>query len=162
VFKCAKIEIPIFGFRSYQDMMLENQKHIDAPQSIVWSVTENIQRWPQWTPTVENVKRLDDEPFGVGSTALIKQPGLPEAEWRVTELTKGEGFTWEARILGIRTVATHELAPVGTGTRSILRIEMFGIAAALLWPLIRASAQKSLEQENAGLKAECEALATSR
>jgi hypothetical protein len=58
-------------------------------------------------------------------------------------------------------VATHELIPVGTGTKSTLRIEMSGIAAVLLWPLIRASVQKSLEQENAGLKAECEALQAS-
>ncbi len=142
-------------------MKIENQKQIDAPQSIVWRVTEDIERWPQWTSSVETVKRLDDGPFDVGSTALIKQPGLPEAEWRVTALTQGDGFTWQTRIRGIRMVGTHELTPSGTGTKSVLRVEMFGIAAALLWPLIRSSAHKSLEQENTGLKAESEAPAMS-
>ncbi len=143
-------------------MKLENQKLIDAPPSLVWRVTENIERWPHWTPTVETVKRLDDGPFTVGSTALLKQPGLPEAEWCVTALRKGEGFTWETRVRGIRMVATHALEPVGAGTKSILRIEMTGLAAIVLGPLIRASARRSLEQENAGLKAESEALADSQ
>ena len=137
-------------------MKLENRKQIDAAQSDVWSVTENIERWPQWTPTVDSVKRLDDGPFDVGSVALLKQPGLPATEWRVTAMTRGQGFTWEARSRGIRMVATHELVPTGIGTESILRIEMSGLAAILMWPLIRASVRKSLEQENAGLKAECE------
>ena len=140
-------------------MKLENQKQINAPKSIVWSVTEDVERWPQWTPTAKNVKRLDEGPFQVGSAVLIKQPGLPEAQWRVTALTPGEGFTWETRIRGIRFVASHELTSSGAGTSSVLRIEMFGGVAALLWPFIRVSARRSLEKENAGLKAKCEALA---
>ena len=143
-------------------MKVENQTRIDAPKSTVWSVTQDIERWAQWTPTVQTIKRLDEQPFDVGSTALIKQPGLPEAEWRVTALTPGDGFTWETRIRGIRMVATHELDTTGTGTSNVLRIEMFGIIAALLWPFIRGSVRKSLEKENAGLKAKCEAMATSQ
>lgn len=142
-------------------MKLENQKLIDAPMSIVWSVTEDVERWPQWTPTVQKVKRLDEGPFGVGSTALIKQPGLPEAKWRVTALTPGEGFTWETRIRGIHFVATHELRSSAAGTSSVLRIELFGVVATLLWPFIRGSARRSLEKEHASLKANCEALAAS-
>lgn len=137
-------------------MKLENRKLIDAPPSIVWRVTENIERWPHWTPTMNSVTRLDDGPFDVGSTARIKQPGLPEAEWRVTALTRGESFTWEARVRGMHLVATHEMAPSGDGTLSVLRVDISGIAAVLLWPLIRISVRKALEKENAGLKAECE------
>lgn len=143
-------------------MKLENQKLIDATKSIVWSVTVDVERWPQWTPTAQTVKRLDQGPFDVGSEVLIKQPGLPEAKWRVTMLTSGEGFTWETWIRGIRFVASHELITSGVGTSSVLRIEMFGFVASLLWPFIRGSAQRSLEKENAGLKAKCEALAASK
>lgn len=139
-------------------MKLENVKHIDAPQSVVWRVTEDIDHWPRWTPTVVSVKRLDDGPFDVGSAALIKQPGLPEARWVVTQLTRGERFTWESRTRGIHTVAIHELTADGSGTQCLLRIEMSGVAAFLLWPLIRRTARRFLEQENAGLKKECEAL----
>ena len=141
---------------------MENQKQIDAPKSTVWSVTEDVEGWTQWTPTVQTIKRLDEGAFDVGSKALIKQPGLPEAEWRVTALNPGDGFTWETRVRGIRMVATHEVKSSGTDTSNVLRIEMFGIIAALLWPFIRGSVRKSLEKENAGLKAKCEALATSQ
>ncbi len=140
-------------------MKLENQKLTAAPLSFVWSVTEVVVRWPHWTPTVQKVKRLDEGPFGVGSTALIKQPGLPEAKWRVTALTPGEGFTWETRIRGIHFVATHELRTSGAGTSSVLRIELFGVVATLLWPFICSSARRSLETEHVSLKAKCEAMA---
>ena len=140
-------------------MQVEDGIQIDMPKTIVWSVTEDVQRWPEWTPFVQTVKLLDDGLFDVGSTALIKQPGLPEAKWRVTALSPGESFTWETRVFGIRMVATHELKTSGTGTSNVLRIEMFGIVAALLWLFIRSSARKSLVKENASLKVECERLA---
>lgn len=143
-------------------MKLENQKHIEAPPSVVWSITEDVERWPEWTPTVSRITRLDTGPFDVGSTARIKQPGFPETEWRVTALTKGEGFTWETRNFGIRTIATHELLPSGTDTTSLLRIEMSGITLRILSLLIRPAVRKALEQENTGLKAACEAAVLSR
>jgi hypothetical protein len=140
-------------------MMLESEKEIDAAQSIVWSVTEDIERWPLWTPTVKEVTRLDDGPFDAGSAARIKQPGLPAVVWRVTKLTQGEALAWTTQLPGIRIVATHTLLPSGSGTMNILRLEVCGILAVLLWPLIRISAGKALEQENVGLKAKCEAIA---
>jgi len=142
-------------------MKVENIKQIDAPPSVVWRVTEDIERWPRWTPTVEEVTRLDDGPFEVGSTARIKQPGLSPAVWRVTALTRGESFTWQARVRGIRMIATHEIAPSGDGTRSTLRLGATGILAFLAWPLIRKSIREALETENAGLKTACELMAKS-
>lgn len=137
-------------------MTLENGINIDAPQSAVWNIMTDIERWPEWTPTVKEVQRLDTGPFDRGSSARIKQPGLPVATWVVTELTPGERFTWESRIRGLRLIATHELATQEGGTRSLLRITMSGLVARVLWPLIRFSARRSLERENAGLKARCE------
>ena len=140
-------------------MMLENVISIDAPQSVVWSITIDIERWPQCMPTVTRVKRLDVGTFDCGSAALIKQPGLPEAKWVVTALIPGERLTWETRVLGIRMIGTHELSTGETGTQSLLRIEMSGIVARFFWPQLCFFARRSLEQENAGLKAKCEALA---
>lgn len=139
-------------------MILENEQQIDASPSIVWRVTEDVVHWPQWTPTMESVVRLDDGPFDVGSTARIKQPGLPEAVWRVTSLTRGEGFTWEATIRGIRMIATHQLSPCGAGTRNVLRVRVSGLFGVLLWPLISGNIRKAIARENASLKLVCEAL----
>ncbi len=142
-------------------MKLENRKQIAAPKSIVWSVTVDVTRWPQWSPFVQTVEWLDDEPLEIGSVALIKQTCLPRARWQVTAITPGEQFTWETRVCGIGMVATHELSSSGTSTSSVLRIEMRGFMALLMWPLLRVLVPKARESENTGLKAECESLAAS-
>lgn len=137
-------------------MKLENQIQIAAPPAEVWRIAVDVERWPEWTPTVTRVRRLDQGTFDVGSVALISQPGLPDAEWRVTALKQEESFSWETRVRGIRMVATHQLAPSGAGTLNTLRLEMAGFLAFLLWPLMRRPIAATLEKENAGLKAACE------
>ena len=62
---------------------------------------------------------------------------------------------------GIRFIATHEIVATETGTQSALHIEMSGIVAFLLGPLIRLSVRRSLEQENTGLKHRCESMRSS-
>ena len=143
-------------------MQLDDRIDIDAPRDVVWAVTEAVERWPEWTPTVRAARRVDDGPFEVGSSAVLRQPGLPEAEWRVTSLVRGEHFTWEAEVRGIRMVATHDLADRGTGTVCTLRIELTGLAVTLLGPLVSLSVRRALRRENRGLKAESERRARAR
>jgi carbon monoxide dehydrogenase subunit G len=139
-------------------MRIENTIHIDAPPSVVWKVTLDVERWPEWTPTMESVKRLDEGSFDVGSTANIKQPGMRGTRWTVTSMVLGQRFSWEARILGMRMVATHVIESSGEGVQDLLRIDAHGITAVLLWPLVVGSLRKALRQENGGLKAWCEGL----
>ena len=137
-------------------MTVENVIHIKATPDAVWAVTDDLERWPAWTPTVTDVRRLDDGPFGFGSSARIKQPGQPEAAWTVTAYVSGERFTWETRRAGLRMVATHAVAPKGGGTSNRLRVEASGVVAVLLWPVLRFAIQRALAEENRGLKAHCE------
>ncbi len=74
-------------------MNIENTIYIEAPTDVVWGVTMDIERWPEWTPTVTSIHRLDDRTFGPGSTVGIKQPGQPAAEWRVTDYIEGKLFS---------------------------------------------------------------------
>ena len=140
-------------------MLIENEIEIEAPPETVWRITADVQSWPDWCPTMETVTRLEDGPFGLGSKARIKQPGLRPAEWQVASFSEGKAFTWETRIRGIHMAATHELIPSDTGTRNILRLNVSGILAVLLWPLLRGSLSNALLQENAGLKVRCESIA---
>ena len=61
-------------------MTLDDTIHIEAPADVVWAVTEDIERWPEWTPTVTSARRLDGGPFGLGSRFRIKQPAQPESD----------------------------------------------------------------------------------
>lgn len=135
---------------------VENIIQIDAPPAVVWAVTEDVEKWPEWTPTVTSVKRLDEGEFDVGSSALIKQPALPEAKWTVTSLTRGKQFAWETSLWGTRMVGTHAMTAVGDGTQSVLSIEMDGLTAPLLWLMARSSVTEAIAKENAGLKKRCE------
>jgi len=137
-------------------MQLEHSITIPAPQDVAWAVTVDVERWPEWTPTMQSVERLERGPFGVGSTAKIKQPQLPPAIWRVTSHTPGERFTWETRNRGMRMVATHEIVATSGGCASNLRLEVSGLVAMLLWPIIRRSAGRALAKENLCLRDRCQ------
>ena len=130
---------------------------IDAPPAVVWAVTEDVERWPEWQPTVTSVRRLDAGPFGPGSTARIKQPAQPEATWTVTEHAPGVRFSWTTRRRGLQMTGTHVLTAAGTGTRCLLRVEASGPLAALLGPVLRRAFRRALAEENRGLKRRCEA-----
>lgn len=137
-------------------MRLENAIFIDASPEKVWHVTIDVEHWPQWTRRFSSVDRLDDGPWKVGSSAVIRQPGLPLMRWEVTSLRSGECFTWESRVRGLHLIATHELKKHEAGTLNVLRLELHGVLAVLLWPLLAFSARRSLQGENADLKARCE------
>lgn len=137
-------------------MIVSDAIHIEAPMEVVWAVTKDVERWPEWTPTVTSLRRADDAPFGLGSSVRIKQPGQPESVWTVTDYVPGTGFSWETRRLGWGMVASHQLQGEGGGTRNTLQLRASGIVARLLWPLLRIAVRHALVQENRGLKERCE------
>ena len=137
-------------------LRVEHAIHIDASPDVVWEVTRDVERWPEWTPTVTSVRRVDGGPFGLGSVAWIKQPLQPESEWEVIEFTAGRRFAWTTRRRGLTMTGTHDIAPEGGGTRNTLGVDAAGLIAALLWPVLRLAMRRALADENRGLKARCE------
>ena len=59
-------------------MRIEDSIDIAAPVERVWELTMDVESWPQLTPTITSVKRLDHGPLAVGSAARIKQPAQAE------------------------------------------------------------------------------------
>lgn len=47
-------------------MTVEDTIHIEAPPDVVWRVTEAIERWLEWTPTVTSVVRVGQGPLVPG------------------------------------------------------------------------------------------------
>ena len=86
--------------------------HIDiqAPAVRVWEVMSDVARWPEWTPSISEVQRLDDGEFTVGSRARVRQPRLWPATWMVEKLEPGVAFTWSTATPGARIVGDHRIA----------------------------------------------------
>jgi hypothetical protein len=137
-------------------MRVVNSIYIDAPIETVWSVTQDVERWPEWTPTVTSVRLVSAEVFGLGSIARIKQPLQPESEWVVTEFTPGKRFAWQTSRNGLTMLGTHDLSEEGRGIRNVLSVDATGPLALLLWPVLRFAMRKALSDENKGLKRRCE------
>lgn len=125
---------------------------IHAPPDRVWAVMSDIERWPEWTPTVASTQRVDRGPLAVGSRARIRQPKLPPAVWQVTELDEGKGFTWVTRSPGVRVTARHWVEANGGGSRATLSIQYAGVLGPLVARLTRGLNERYLALEARGLR----------
>jgi len=134
---------------------------ISAPPHLVWPMMTDIERWPEWTPSVSRVKLLTAGPLRVGSRARIHQPKFPPAYWRVTELDPERQFTWVSVGPGLRVTARHAVEPVNTGCRVTLSIRYEGFLGRWLARLTRGLIERYLAMEGNGLKARCTFLAKS-
>ncbi len=130
---------------------------IDAPVKRVWEALVDVERWPDWSPSLTSVERLEPGMLRPGSSARIQQPRLPLALWRVTELEPEKSFTWTSHSRGVTTVARHTLtAREEGGTRALGEIDQYGPLALLAKVFYSRLIKSYLKQEAQGLKQRCE------
>jgi uncharacterized protein YndB with AHSA1/START domain len=133
-------------------MRLEHTLLIEAPVEAVWALTVDAERWPEATPTITTVERLDDGPLSVGSQARIRQPAQPARTWTVRTLEAPHTFVWDTQALGMTMTGGHHLATEGDGCRNTLTLEVTGPLAGVLGSLLRRTLLKAITQENEGFK----------
>jgi len=138
----------------------ETSISIAAAPERVWAVMTDVERWPEWTATVSEAKRLDGGDFRVGSRARLKQPRVPTLTWTVSEIEDGRSFEWRTRAPGVRSVAGHSILPEGTGSRVTLWVEQSGLVVKLMGGRFARMADEYLAIEAAGLKRRCESTAS--
>jgi uncharacterized membrane protein len=108
---------------------VEQSTRIDVEARVerVRELLREVERWPEWAPTVTSVRRLDDGPLAVGSRVRVEQPRIPPTEYVVTEPEPSRSLTWVDTGPGVRTTARHLLEALGTGgTRVTLAAEQAG------------------------------------
>lgn len=125
---------------------------IDAPPTTVWHLLTDVERWPEWTPTMKYVKRRESGPLALDSTADVDVDGAGKSTLRVTEYTHGRSFTWGSNVRGVRFAAAHILEPAGAGSRVTLWVEFTGIMATVFAPMLRRVSRRNVDIEAEGLK----------
>ena len=135
----------------------EQSVDIEASPAVVWAVMKDVERWPEWTPGVTSVRPLGGGSLDVGRRVVIRQPRLPPAMWRVTEVEEGRGFTWVSRAPGLRVVGRHWIEPTESGSRATLSIDYRGALGGVLARLTDTLNRRYLAMEAEGLKRRSEA-----
>ena len=138
-------------------MITEDSVEIDAPAQLVWQVFSDVERWPEWTPSVTSLVARDGTGLAVGKRFAIKQPGMSKLVWKVTEIDPGSSWTWVQRSPGVHVRASHWIIPQ-PGGRTLVRqqLEQRGVLGALVGRLMAKKTKRFLEQEAHGLKARSE------
>jgi uncharacterized membrane protein len=126
---------------------------IEASPERIWGILMDVETWPSWTPSMSSVKRVEGGRLAVGSSARIRQPRLGSMLWKVTELTEGRSFSWEARRPGLLLVAGHTIESLeSNGAKVRLSIHQGGAIGTLFAPLTAGFAKRNVEAEAQGLK----------
>ncbi len=132
---------------------------INATPEAVWAVMAEIERWPEWTPSILSVKPVGDSQLVPGAQARVHAKGTPESTYTVTEVSPNRSFTWTTSVRGAKTVAGHVISPAGNGSRVTLSVEVGGLAGTIFKPLISKTITTNLDHEAEGLKRRAEAAA---
>jgi uncharacterized membrane protein len=123
-----------------------------APPAVVYRLFIDVERWPELTQSMRSVRRLDEGPIRVGSEAMVRQPRLPAARWRVTEVEPDHRFTWETRSGGVTSVGDHLVEPDGAGSRITLTLSMRGPVSGVMALLMGGIARRYASMELAGFR----------
>ncbi|WUJ75569.1 SRPBCC family protein [Kribbella soli] len=133
-------------------MRFDHSSTIQASPERVWEVFSDVERWPDWTPTVDSVERLDEGRIHIGARTRIRQPKLPVAVWEVTELKDGEYFEWVSKAPGIKTTGGHRVIQTPEGTVATATIIQEGPLGWLFGRLYAGLTRRYIATETAKLK----------
>jgi uncharacterized membrane protein len=134
-------------------MITDTSIEIDAPASTVWDVFADVERWSEWTASIQQIVALDGPGIEVGKRFRIKQPGMPKLVWKVTEVAPGASWTWRQRSPGGTAFAVHEVISQGPDRTLVRqRIDQRGPIGALVGALMRRTTRRYMELEGQGLK----------
>lgn len=95
-------------------------REIDAPPESVWDLFVDTSRWPEWGPTVSDVKSTDRR-ISAGSSGQVRTIG---GFWVPFVVTACADFRWTWRI-GPVPATGHRVQPAGTQCRAAFEVPFF-------------------------------------
>lgn len=129
---------------------------IHATPTRVWEIFLDVERWPQWTPSMTRLRYLSGAGLAAGSVVRISQPGFPDADWTVTDAVPLQCFTWVSARPGMIARASHRIEPAADGCVVTLDVVYEGLLSGIIGLLMQGVTRRFMAQEAAGLKQRCE------
>lgn len=129
---------------------------IDAPADVVWDAVQDVAKWSEWTPTVDEITVHGGGELKPGAVATVRQPKQPARDWTVTELVDGHSFTWTSRSPGLRFAADHIVSTTEGRTTVELTFSVAGPLAPLASVMAGRWIRSAVNTEAASLKKWCE------
>lgn len=133
---------------------------IKASPADIWQVLADVERWPNWTPTMLSVEPVTREGFRVGAQYRVTQPKLRPSVYQVTECVPHEAFIWAVKSPGATMVAEHRLTAFdGSGTEVELAFATKGLLGVIAGSMYSKLITEYVKTEAKSLKQHCEKLA---
>jgi uncharacterized membrane protein len=129
---------------------------IAAPAQRVFQTLCDVERWPEWTATMQSVQRLEQGPFKAGSRARVVQPKLRPSIWQVSSMDEDRNFNWVSATPGLRMEAGHSVEAAGGGCRVTLTFALSGLLSPIIGLMYGGLITEYVNTEAQGLKRRCE------
>jgi hypothetical protein len=117
---------------------------------------KDVERWPEWTPSMSKVELLQPGEVQVGSKVKITQPKFPTAVWTVTKVEPNRYLEWRSTTPILASVGEHRLEPEGDGVRLTLAIDQNGLLTPVLKLFYTKTIKEYLDMESKGFKQRAE------
>jgi uncharacterized protein YndB with AHSA1/START domain len=99
---------------------------VPASAEATWQVLQDVESWPSWTPTFQEVELQG--PLAEGSKVRLKQPGRGAVTYEIQVLEPGRRFQWGSSGPGNAQRADHVVEPTGPDSCTVtLTFEMTGL-----------------------------------
>jgi uncharacterized protein YndB with AHSA1/START domain len=143
------------------EMKFETTVQIDAPPDIVWDTLIDVDHWPEWTDSIQQVTWLDGTTLKSGNRVRIKQPGMPSLVWEVSEFEPDASFAWKCASPGVTTLGTHMVMKTADDRSSVtFGIHQSGVLAPIVSLFTGPRTKRYVQMEADGLKKRAEAVAS--
>jgi uncharacterized membrane protein len=146
-------------------MKVEYERTIEiaAPAEQVWDVMSDVERWPQWTASVNSAQLLDGGGLWPGQRARLRQPRLPVAIWTVEQVEHGRTFSWRSDAPGLTSLGEHTVEPnEADSSRVVVRLTHSGVLAGPARFVYGGLIRRYVRFEAEGLKRAVEATWTTK
>jgi carbon monoxide dehydrogenase subunit G len=134
----------------------ETSISVNATPERAWEVMKDVERWPEWTPSMSKVELLQPGEVQVSAKVRITQPKFPSAVWTVTKVEPNRYLEWRSTSPILTSTGEHRIEPEGDGCRLTLAIEQTGLLVPVLKLFYEKTILAYLDLEAKGFKARAE------